>query len=69
MSHPSRFSQHQTGFMFGERPNEAYNPESLVPPVRHVGGSVMIWAAIFGYSAGQIITVMVELLPETMWTF
>ena len=55
--------------MFGERPNEAYNPESLVPPVRHVGGSVMIWAAIFGYSAGQIITVMVELLPETMWTF
>ena len=55
--------------MFGERPNETYNPESLVPTVRHVDGSVMIWAAIFGYSACQIITVMVELLPETMWTF
>jgi hypothetical protein len=42
--------------MFGERPKEAYNPESLVPTVKHGRGSVMIWAAISWYSAGPLIT-------------
>jgi len=37
-------------------PKEAYNPECLVPSVKHGGGSVMIWAAISWYSAGPIIT-------------
>ena len=37
-------------------PKEAYNPECLVPNVKHRGGSVMMWAAIYWYSAGLIIT-------------
>jgi hypothetical protein len=37
-------------------PKEAYNPECLVPTVKHGGGSMMIWAAISWYSAGLIIT-------------
>jgi hypothetical protein len=27
-------------------PKAAYNPEYLVPTVKHGGGSVMIWAAL-----------------------
>jgi hypothetical protein len=38
-------------------PKEAYNPECLVPTVKHGGGSVMVWAAISWYSiVGPIIT-------------
>jgi hypothetical protein len=37
-------------------PKEAYNPECLVPQVKHRGGSMMIWAAISWYSVGPIIT-------------
>jgi hypothetical protein len=37
-------------------PKEVYNPECLVPTVKHGGGSVLIWAAISWYSAGPIIT-------------
>ena len=37
-------------------PKEAYNPEYLVPSVKHGGGSVMIWAAISCCSPGPIIT-------------
>ena len=37
-------------------PKEAYNPECLVPNVKHEGGSVMTWTAIYWYSAGLIIT-------------
>jgi hypothetical protein len=37
-------------------PKEAYNPECLVPTVKHGRQSVMIWAAISWYSAGPIIT-------------
>lgn len=36
-------------------PKEAYNPDCLLPTVKHGGGSVMIWAAISWYSAGPII--------------
>ena len=46
-------------------PKEAYNPECLVPTVKHGGGSVMIWAAISWYSAG----LNGELLAVTTWTF
>jgi len=37
-------------------PKAAYNPECLVPTVKHGGESVMIWAAISWYSAGPKIT-------------
>jgi hypothetical protein len=37
-------------------PREAYNPECLVPTVKHGGGSILIWAAISCYSAGPIVT-------------
>jgi hypothetical protein len=40
----------------GRTPKEAYNPEGLVPTVKHGGESVMILAAISWYSAGSIIT-------------
>ena len=37
-------------------PKEAWNPECLVPTVKHRGGSVVIWAVISWYCAGAIIT-------------
>jgi hypothetical protein len=37
-------------------PKEAYNPECLVPTVKHGGGCVMVRAAISWYSVGPIIT-------------
>ena len=37
-------------------PKEAYNPECLVPTVKHGASSVMIRAAISCYTAGHIIT-------------
>jgi hypothetical protein len=38
-------------------PKDAYNPECLVPTVKHGGGgSVMVWAAVLWYSGGPIIT-------------
>ena len=37
-------------------PKEVWNPECLVPTVKHGGGSVMIWVAISWYCAGPIIT-------------
>jgi hypothetical protein len=38
------------------RPKEAYNPEGMVPTVKNGGGSVIIWAEMYCYSAGPIIT-------------
>jgi hypothetical protein len=37
-------------------PKDAYNPECLVPTMKHGKGSVMVWAAILWYSDGPIIT-------------
>ena len=42
--------------MFGEHPRKPYNPECLVPSVKHGGRSVMIWAAVSWYSAGPLNT-------------
>jgi hypothetical protein len=39
-----------------ENAHEAYNPECLVPTVKHGDGYVMTWAAVSWYSAGPIIT-------------
>jgi hypothetical protein len=39
-------------------PKEAYNPECLVPTVKHGGGSVMVWAPISWYNI-----LLVSLLP------
>jgi hypothetical protein len=39
-------------------PKEAYNPESLVPTMKHMGDSVMVWAVISWYSI-----LLVPLLP------
>ena len=37
-------------------PKAAFNPECLVPSVKHGGESMMIWAAMSWYSAGPKIT-------------
>jgi hypothetical protein len=37
-------------------PKEAYNPECLLPTVKHGGGSVMVWTKI-SLSVGPIITI------------
>jgi hypothetical protein len=41
---------------FWRTPKEAYNPECLLPTVKHGGGSVMILTATSWYSVGPIIT-------------
>jgi hypothetical protein len=51
--------------MFRETPKAAYNPECLVPTVKHGGESVMIWGAISWYSADPKIQ-MVKLLPAEL---
>jgi len=47
-------------------PKEAYNPECLVPTVKHGARPVMIWAAV---SSILLLLYMVELLPVTTWIF
>jgi len=54
-SHKSFFMlQHQV--YVWRMPKEAYNPECLVPTLKHGGGSMTIWAAVSWYSAGPLIT-------------
>jgi hypothetical protein len=50
-------------------PNKAYNPEGLVPTVKHGGGSVTVWAAISRYSIllAPLLTFMAELLQGSTW--
>jgi hypothetical protein len=44
------------GVYIWRTPKVVYNPECLVPTVKHGGGSKMVWAAISWYSVGPIIT-------------
>jgi hypothetical protein len=41
-------------------PKEAYNPECLVPTVKHGGGSVMVWIAISWYSISSTCNISKE---------
>jgi hypothetical protein len=45
-----------TGLCFWRMLKGTYTPEYLVPTVKHVDGSVAIWAPISRYSTGPIIT-------------
>jgi hypothetical protein len=49
---------------------EAYNPDCLVPTVKHGGGCVMVWAAISWYNilSVPILPFMDELLQGSTWT-
>lgn len=37
-------------------PREAYNPDCLVPSVKHGGGSIMVWGAVSWFSVCPIVT-------------
>jgi hypothetical protein len=51
---PSHRSLGQKSLLFesSQGSQEAYNPERLLPAVKHGGGSVMVLAAITCYSVG-----------------
>jgi hypothetical protein len=51
-------------------PKEAYNPECLVPTIKHWEGSVMFCATISWYSIllVPLLPFMAELLQESTWT-
>jgi hypothetical protein len=49
-------------------PKEAYNPEYLVPTVKHVVGSVMVWAAISWFMLVPLLPFVAELLQGNTWT-
>ncbi|KMQ86560.1 transposable element tcb1 transposase [Lasius niger] len=50
------YTKHEGRVYVWRTPKEAYNPDCLLPTVKHGSGSVMIWATISWYSAGPIIT-------------
>ena len=59
-----------SGFVYVWRKSkEACNPECLVRTVRHGDGYVMIWASIYWYSAGPVITLNGRIMSVTMQTF
>jgi hypothetical protein len=60
MSCPSCCSLHQEELA----PKEAYHLECLVPTVKHMRGSVMVWAAISQYSVGPIIALQGQITPR-----
>jgi hypothetical protein len=45
-------------------PKEAYNLECLVPAVKHVGGSVVVWAAVSWYSI--LFTLLLPFMAELL---
>jgi hypothetical protein len=51
-------------------PKEAYNPQCMVPTVKHREGSMVVWAAILWYSIllVQLLPFMAESLQGGMWT-
>jgi hypothetical protein len=67
MNRLSRCSLHQEQFTFGEL-KEAYNPECLVPTVKHRRSCVMVRAAISWYSIllVSLLPFMAELLQRSM---
>lgn len=50
-------------------PKEAYDPDCLLPTVKHGSGSVMVWAAISWYSAGPIITLNGRIIANEYLNF
>jgi hypothetical protein len=45
-SDDSSFTLFPISGSFSRTPKDAYNPECLVPTVKHGGGCVMVWAAV-----------------------
>ncbi|GFV01758.1 transposable element Tcb1 transposase [Trichonephila clavipes] len=41
---------------FERTPKEAFAPECIVPTVKHVGGSLMVWGAISWRGLGPLVT-------------
>ena len=56
MNQLSHYSPPRDRFTCGEPSAEAYNPDCLLPRVKHGCGSVMVWAMISWFAAGPIIT-------------
>jgi hypothetical protein len=51
-------------------PKKAYNPECLVPTVKHGGGSMIVWMEISWYRIllVPLLTFMAKELQRNMWT-
>jgi hypothetical protein len=53
---PSHFFPTSGRVYVWRTPTKPYNPECLVPTVKHWDGYVMTWAAVSWYSVGPTIT-------------